>query len=296
MNSDCGRLVATYLHCLQAVGLILGPGVQRIQPQQGSGAPLTPSIKIKYCISNSIQFYLQRVDFVKFGILAPKVHTHTHTHTRTHTHTHTKILRSIFSTVGRSGTAVVADLSDNQAAHTRTHARTHPRFSQILRHDAAAGADVGGEPAARRVPLGRQRRLRGLLRVLRRAQRLHKSVATAVQRNEAQHVVSHANPRCLLSGCTQATNAPVKTHILCVTTIYNLSSVCGSDEQADTGVITSPGFPENYPHSRQCEWRITVGSGRQVLLNVTSFGLESDSNCAYDFLEIRSACMTESIC
>ena len=53
-------------------------------------------------------------------------------------------------------------------------------------------------------------------------------------------------------------------------------------------MIESPNYPDAYPHSRACEWRITVPNGRQVLLNVTDFSIETHTDCAYDYLEIRS--------
>ena len=69
--------------------------------------------------------------------------------------------------------------------------------------------------------------------------------------------------------------------------LFRLLVVCGQDKQDETGVIESPNFPGNYPHNRNCEWRITLQNGRQVLLNVTSFNIELDSGCEYDYLEIR---------
>ena len=64
-------------------------------------------------------------------------------------------------------------------------------------------------------------------------------------------------------------------------------TVCGNDLIDTTGVITSPGFPDNYPHQRECTWTITAPEGNQILLNVTDFNLESHYNCQYDYLEIR---------
>ena len=52
-------------------------------------------------------------------------------------------------------------------------------------------------------------------------------------------------------------------------------------------MIESPNYPNPYPHNRNCEWRITVESGRQVLLNVTAFDIEVHAGCSYDYLEIR---------
>jgi cubilin len=53
-------------------------------------------------------------------------------------------------------------------------------------------------------------------------------------------------------------------------------------------VIKSPGFPDNYYESMDCEWIITAPTGQQVELRVKTFELESHQNCRFDFLEIRN--------
>ncbi|XP_052697133.1 cubilin-like isoform X2 [Crassostrea angulata] len=68
----------------------------------------------------------------------------------------------------------------------------------------------------------------------------------------------------------------------------NASTICGAELTDSTGVITSPNYPNNYPHERECVWTITAQDGNQILLNVTDFRLESHASCAYDFLEIRN--------
>ena len=66
-------------------------------------------------------------------------------------------------------------------------------------------------------------------------------------------------------------------------------AVCGADLTSQEGEITSPNFPSNYPHDRQCEWTVTVPQGQQIHVNVSSFLLERPSPLGrcYDFLEIR---------
>ena len=54
-----------------------------------------------------------------------------------------------------------------------------------------------------------------------------------------------------------------------------------------SGMITSPNYPNDYPHGRQCTWTITAPQGNQILLNVTDFAMEYHANCNYDYLEIR---------
>ncbi|XP_041372182.1 cubilin-like [Gigantopelta aegis] len=68
----------------------------------------------------------------------------------------------------------------------------------------------------------------------------------------------------------------------------NASTLCGSTLTDLTGVITSPNYPGNYPHQRECVWIITVAMGNQILLNVTDFSMEFHTNCQYDYLEIRN--------
>ncbi|XP_033761795.1 cubilin-like [Pecten maximus] len=68
----------------------------------------------------------------------------------------------------------------------------------------------------------------------------------------------------------------------------NASTVCGGTLTTSTGIITSPNFPSNYPHNRQCIWTIIAPNNIQILLNITDFQMESHANCVFDFLEIRN--------
>ncbi|PVD35988.1 hypothetical protein C0Q70_02958 [Pomacea canaliculata] len=68
----------------------------------------------------------------------------------------------------------------------------------------------------------------------------------------------------------------------------NATTACGRNMASSTGVITSPDFPNNYPHNRDCVWVITVGAGNQIQLNFTTFNLEQHARCQYDYLEISS--------
>ncbi|XP_064643493.1 cubilin-like [Lineus longissimus] len=68
----------------------------------------------------------------------------------------------------------------------------------------------------------------------------------------------------------------------------NSSHLCGGQLMTQTGEITSPNFPDNYPHLRECIWTIVIPEGHQIMLNVTDFQMEEHSLCKYDFLEIRN--------
>lgn len=64
-------------------------------------------------------------------------------------------------------------------------------------------------------------------------------------------------------------------------------AVCGGQLSEPVGEVTSPNYPNQYPNDRQCEWMIVMPTGRQILLNVTDFRLESHPTCDNDYLEVR---------
>ena len=63
-------------------------------------------------------------------------------------------------------------------------------------------------------------------------------------------------------------------------------AVCGGNYHTSTGVIHSPGWPENYAHGLDCSWVIHAPINQQIELNFTKFSLENHTNCDYDFLEV----------
>ncbi|XP_041670250.1 cubilin [Cheilinus undulatus] len=63
--------------------------------------------------------------------------------------------------------------------------------------------------------------------------------------------------------------------------------VCGGELNAPFGTISSPNYPNLYPHSRLCRWYIIVTPGRRVTLTINDLRLEdSGSSCVYDYVEI----------
>uniref|UniRef100_U3KLX7 Cubilin n=1 Tax=Oryctolagus cuniculus TaxID=9986 RepID=U3KLX7_RABIT len=67
------------------------------------------------------------------------------------------------------------------------------------------------------------------------------------------------------------------------------SKVCMKDYTSESGTLTSPNFPNNYPHNLECIYRITVETGKQIALHFTNFSLEESffGVCVGDFVEIR---------
>eukprot|EP00794_Sanderia_malayensis_P003246 gene3246-3727_t len=63
---------------------------------------------------------------------------------------------------------------------------------------------------------------------------------------------------------------------------------CGGTVNADTpGAITSPNYPNNYPHLANCVWVLRGTPGRKVTLTFTNFDIEQHTACNYDYVEVR---------
>uniref|UniRef100_A0A3B5AXX3 Cubilin n=1 Tax=Stegastes partitus TaxID=144197 RepID=A0A3B5AXX3_9TELE len=64
---------------------------------------------------------------------------------------------------------------------------------------------------------------------------------------------------------------------------------CGGELNAPSGTISSPNYPNLYPHSRVCRWELVVAAGRRVTLTIDDLRLEdSDASCAYDYVDVRN--------
>ncbi|KAI8034244.1 hypothetical protein M5D96_013003 [Drosophila gunungcola] len=61
---------------------------------------------------------------------------------------------------------------------------------------------------------------------------------------------------------------------------------CGGHIRSNTGVISSPRYPNPYPHSIHCDWWIKMHPGSGVSLTFEDLQLESLSNCYYDSVKI----------
>ncbi|XP_040449627.1 cubilin isoform X3 [Falco naumanni] len=65
------------------------------------------------------------------------------------------------------------------------------------------------------------------------------------------------------------------------------SKVCSYNYSTETGVLTSPNYPNNYPVRIECIYTITVGINRKIVLRFTNFSLERSNICRNDHVEIR---------
>ena len=69
---------------------------------------------------------------------------------------------------------------------------------------------------------------------------------------------------------------------------FDISSAeCGGVLNDPSGVITSPNYPEIYPHRSECTWVITAPEGNKVNLLLEVFHMNTKGICFYDILKIR---------
>ncbi|CAG7733252.1 unnamed protein product, partial [Allacma fusca] len=62
---------------------------------------------------------------------------------------------------------------------------------------------------------------------------------------------------------------------------------CGGSITNQThGAISSPGYPSNYPHNRDCVWTLSVNLGKRIQLVFATMRLEIHPNCSFDYLRI----------
>ncbi|CAH3144932.1 unnamed protein product, partial [Porites evermanni] len=58
---------------------------------------------------------------------------------------------------------------------------------------------------------------------------------------------------------------------------------CGS---VINNTLTSPGFPRQYPNNMHCVYNVSIPSGKALKFNFTTFSLELESKCRWDYLRI----------
>ncbi|XP_048462936.1 cubilin [Rhincodon typus] len=65
--------------------------------------------------------------------------------------------------------------------------------------------------------------------------------------------------------------------------------VCGGNFNSTdtTQIITSPGYPHDYPPLTKCDWIIDAPAQEQIWVTVQEFNLPTSPNCTGDYLEIK---------
>lgn len=62
---------------------------------------------------------------------------------------------------------------------------------------------------------------------------------------------------------------------------------CDHQLKNDSGTITTPNYPQNYPASLSCVWTISAPEGYYIQLKFLDFDVEPYEDCKTDFLEIK---------
>ncbi|XP_028390679.1 cubilin-like isoform X2 [Dendronephthya gigantea] len=68
--------------------------------------------------------------------------------------------------------------------------------------------------------------------------------------------------------------------------VFNYTEECGENHLYAPGTLKSPFYPNLYPNNVDCNWTISSGNERHVLLQFSFFSLEFDSTCLADYLEV----------
>ncbi|KAJ3611231.1 hypothetical protein NHX12_021247, partial [Muraenolepis orangiensis] len=71
--------------------------------------------------------------------------------------------------------------------------------------------------------------------------------------------------------------------------------VCGGELNDPSGTISSPNYPNLYPHSRLCRWEVIVQAGRRITLTINDLRLEgSGTSCSFDYVEVVNGLAPDS--
>ena len=56
-------------------------------------------------------------------------------------------------------------------------------------------------------------------------------------------------------------------------------------KEGNTGALTSPNYPNDYPHNYYNCWKISVSSGT-VNIEIKDFNMEYEGRCNYDYFQV----------
>ena len=60
----------------------------------------------------------------------------------------------------------------------------------------------------------------------------------------------------------------------------------GACPSGTSGIVKSPNFPENYPINQHLTFNLEVKAGSLIELTFTSFDVEAESSCGYDYVQV----------
>uniref|UniRef100_A0A3Q3GLN1 Low density lipoprotein receptor-related protein 12 n=1 Tax=Labrus bergylta TaxID=56723 RepID=A0A3Q3GLN1_9LABR len=90
---------------------------------------------------------------------------------------------------------------------------------------------------------------------------------------------------CLFPGCIAASQRNDNVYV------SGISNACGEGAEllrASSGVITSPGWPFQYPSRLNCSWNIRARPGDTITISFQDFDLQGSHRCSSDWMSISS--------
>lgn len=67
--------------------------------------------------------------------------------------------------------------------------------------------------------------------------------------------------------------------------VFPAEDACGGTVRGTNGIISSPGFPNEYHNNADCTWTVVTEPGDTISLVFTDFQMEEK----YDFLEVEGS-------
>lgn len=95
----------------------------------------------------------------------------------------------------------------------------------------------------------------------------------------------HALLLLLLTGCVSATQSNDNLNV------PHISNACGEVAEllrGSSGVITSPGWPFQYPTHLNCSWNIRARPGESITVSFQDFDLQGSPRCSSDWTSVSS--------
>ncbi|KAF7217026.1 transcript variant X2 [Nothobranchius furzeri] len=71
-------------------------------------------------------------------------------------------------------------------------------------------------------------------------------------------------------------------------------AACGGFIASLNGSLTTPGWPNEYPHNKNCVWQLVAPAQYRITLVFDGFETEGNDVCKYDYVEVRSGLSSDS--
>uniref|UniRef100_A0A3Q2Q6B5 Metalloendopeptidase n=1 Tax=Fundulus heteroclitus TaxID=8078 RepID=A0A3Q2Q6B5_FUNHE len=72
------------------------------------------------------------------------------------------------------------------------------------------------------------------------------------------------------------------------------AAACGGFITSLNGSLTTPGWPKEYPHNKNCVWQLVAPVQYRITLVFDGFETEGNDVCKYDYVEVRSGLSSDA--